>query len=166
MNIKFFASLWLSRVIFKVLNQECKKLYRKLERTSIKQISATAHQSFNETCLNNKQLPPYTNIYINIYLQTKDNSAGYISSKRGTYIPSCTNFIRISEQIRDVTWCGDVIIENFIENDRVYRKNKIKNKPWRLKYHTWAYCSLIRCIYSVKYICLSYKMRFWTFKRK
>ena len=26
---------------------------------------------------------------------------------------------------RDVTWRGDVIIENFIENDRVYRKNKI-----------------------------------------
>ena len=37
----------------------------------------------------------------------------------------CTNFMRIGEQIRDVTWRGDVIIENFIENDRVYRKNKI-----------------------------------------
>ena len=58
MNIKFF------RVIFKVLNQECKKLYWKLERTSIKQISARAHRSFNETCLNNKLLPPYTNIYM------------------------------------------------------------------------------------------------------
>ena len=34
----------------------------------------------------------------------------------------CTNFIRIGEQICDVTWRGDVIIENFIENDRVYRK--------------------------------------------
>ena len=59
MNIKFFGSLWLSRVIFKVLNQECKKLYRKLERTSIKQISARAHRSFYETCLN---------IYIYIYI--------------------------------------------------------------------------------------------------
>ena len=37
----------------------------------------------------------------------------------------CTNFIRIGEQIRDVTWRSDVIIENFIENDRVYGKNKI-----------------------------------------
>ena len=43
---------------FKVINQECKKLYRKLERTSIKQISPRAHRSFNETCLN---------IYIYIY---------------------------------------------------------------------------------------------------
>ena len=58
MNIKFFAFLWVSRIIFKVLNQEFKKLYRKLERTTIKQISARAHRSFNETCLN---------IYINIY---------------------------------------------------------------------------------------------------
>ena len=66
MDIKFFGSLWLSRVIFKVLNQECKKLYRKLERISIKQISARAHRSFNETCLNNKLLPPYTNIQIYI----------------------------------------------------------------------------------------------------
>ena len=31
----------------------------------------------------------------------------------------CTNFIRIGEQIRDV------IIENFIENDQVNKKNKI-----------------------------------------
>ena len=53
MNIKFFGSLCLSRVNFKVLNQECKKLYRKLERPSIKQINARAHRSFNEawTCL-------------------------------------------------------------------------------------------------------------------
>ena len=34
----------------------------------------------------------------------------------------CKNFIRIGEQIRDVTWRGDVIIENFMENDRVYKK--------------------------------------------
>ena len=39
-----------------------------------------------------------------------------------------------------------VIIENFIENDQVHRKNKIWNKPWRVKYHTRAYCPLIRCI--------------------
>ena len=38
----------------------------------------------------------------------------------------CTNFIRIGEQISDVIVTSrDVIIENFIENDRVYRKNKI-----------------------------------------
>ena len=30
--------------------------------------------------------------------------------------------MQISEQIRDVTWRSDVIIENFIENDRVYKK--------------------------------------------
>ena len=46
------ALLWLSRVIFKVLNQECKKFNRKLESTTIKQISARTHRSFNETCLN------------------------------------------------------------------------------------------------------------------
>ena len=64
MKIKFFVSLWLSSVIFKVLNQECKQLYRKLERTSIKQISARAHRSFNETCLN---------IYIYIYIYYECN---------------------------------------------------------------------------------------------
>ena len=37
----------------------------------------------------------------------------------------CTNFIRIGEQIRYVTSRGDVIIEKFIENDRVYRKYTI-----------------------------------------
>ena len=38
----------------------------------------------------------------------------------------CTNFIRIGEQISGVIVTSrDVIIENFIENDRVYRKNKI-----------------------------------------
>ena len=40
----------------------------------------------------------------------------------------CTNFIRIGEQIRDVTRRGDVIIENFIENDRVHRKYKINHE--------------------------------------
>ena len=38
MNTKIFASLWLSRIIFRVLDQVCKKLYRKLERITIKQI--------------------------------------------------------------------------------------------------------------------------------
>ena len=36
----------------------------------------------------------------------------------------CTNFIRISEQIRDVTWDGDAIRENFIENDWVNKKKQ------------------------------------------
>ena len=46
----------------------------------------------------------------------------------------CTNFIRIGEQIRDVTRRGDVIIENFIENDRVYKKMnyKIKHEGWNI----------------------------------
>ena len=64
MNIKFFASLWLSRTIFKVLNQECTKLYMKLERSTIKQISARAHRSFNETFLD-----MYIYIYIYIYIR-------------------------------------------------------------------------------------------------
>ena len=41
----------------------------------------------------------------------------------------CTNLIRIGEQICDViVKSHDVIIENFIENDRVYRKNKINHE--------------------------------------
>ena len=59
MNTLFFASLWLSRISFRVLDQEFWKLCRKLERITIKQISAKAHRSFCETCLN---------IYIYIYI--------------------------------------------------------------------------------------------------
>ena len=46
----------------------------------------------------------------------------------------CINFIRIGEQIRDVTWRGDVIIENFIENDRVIEKikYKINHEGWNI----------------------------------
>ena len=61
-SLLFTNNNFIISLLFKVLNQKCKKLYRKLERTTIKQISAWAHPSFNETCLNNKLLPPY--IYI------------------------------------------------------------------------------------------------------
>ena len=40
----------------------------------------------------------------------------------------CTNFIRIGEQIRDVTSRSDVIIENFIETIKFIEKIKYKIK--------------------------------------
>ena len=62
----FLIPVEISIIIFRVLDQDCKKLYRKLERITIKQISALyrANPSSNETCLNNKLLPPSTNMYI------------------------------------------------------------------------------------------------------
>ena len=40
------------------------RVYIYTRRITVKQISARAHRSFNETCLNNKLLPPYTNMCI------------------------------------------------------------------------------------------------------
>ena len=77
-NVLSLKTYYHERKVFRILaaltrhfflNQECKKLYRKLETTSIKQINASAHRSYNETCLNNKQLSPYTNIYIYTYIK-------------------------------------------------------------------------------------------------
>lgn len=62
MSAKFYFTLWLSKIILRVLNQNSRAVYRRLERKSVKLITTVAHRVFNETCLNNKLLPRYTNI--------------------------------------------------------------------------------------------------------
>ena len=57
-----------SKTIVNSLEHDVKKTFRKLERTSIKLITAIDHHSFNETCLNNSLLPNYSYIYISVYL--------------------------------------------------------------------------------------------------
>ena len=63
MNLKFLT-LWYSKIAFRFLSDENKKIFRQLEKVSLKIISAQSHLSFNETCLNNKLLPKYTNVHL------------------------------------------------------------------------------------------------------
>jgi len=52
---------WLSLTILRSSNRPTLVLFRELERINIKLEKARSHLSFNETCLNNKLLPTYTN---------------------------------------------------------------------------------------------------------
>ena len=61
-----------SKTIVNSLEHDVKKTFRKLERTSIKLITTIAHNSFNETCLNNSLLPNYSHIYICISVLVGD----------------------------------------------------------------------------------------------
>jgi len=60
---------WLSFIILKNTNRDVLKLFRDLERIKIKLVKKRSHLVFNQTCLNNKLLPTYTNIYICICRQ-------------------------------------------------------------------------------------------------
>ena len=57
----------MSKVITKLINGNVRKLFRNIEKKSIKLIVTKSHRAFNECCLNNNLLPNYTNIYY-IYL--------------------------------------------------------------------------------------------------
>jgi len=63
-NIKKFLTKWCSSIILKTSNQEEIAAFRKLEKEKNRLIRINGHISFNETCLINKLLPTYTNIYI------------------------------------------------------------------------------------------------------
>ena len=56
----------LSRNILNLCSEFTKELYRKLEKCLLKLTANSSHLSFNETCLNNRLLPIFTNIYIYI----------------------------------------------------------------------------------------------------
>ena len=56
----------MSKVITKLINGNVRKLFRDIEKKSIKLIETKSHRAFNECCLNNNLLPNYTNIYIYI----------------------------------------------------------------------------------------------------
>ena len=67
-HYKSFATLWMSKVITKLINGNVRKLFREVEKKSIKLIETKSHRAFNECCLNNNLLPNYTNICIYIYI--------------------------------------------------------------------------------------------------
>ena len=50
----------------KIIPTEVKIKFRNLEKISLKYSASKAHRQFNITCINNKLLPIYTNIYIYI----------------------------------------------------------------------------------------------------
>ena len=62
MIINRFLSKWLSTCILKLLNNEQKHQFRKIEKTSLKLLETKAHRQFNITCQNKNLLPNYTNI--------------------------------------------------------------------------------------------------------
>ena len=64
MKLRRVFTHWLSTVILRLITPECLTLFRKLERCSIKLVKVSAHLRFNETCLNNRLLPTYTNIQL------------------------------------------------------------------------------------------------------
>ena len=64
-----FLTFWTSKIILKVLPPEILDIFRKLERTSKKLLTAKSHRSFNETCFNNDLLPNYSILYIYIIMQ-------------------------------------------------------------------------------------------------
>jgi len=52
---------WLSRTAFNFQEEETKKIFRKLEKTTKKLINIKLHLLFNRTCINENLLPKYTN---------------------------------------------------------------------------------------------------------
>jgi len=61
-SVKNIITIWLSFVIIKTINNDCKKEFQILEKYLIKETKLKSHLSFNETCLINRLLPTYTNI--------------------------------------------------------------------------------------------------------
>ena len=54
-------TLWLSKIILKVIPADTKTVFRNYERNSRKLVTSYSHRKFNESCLN---------IYIYIYIST------------------------------------------------------------------------------------------------
>ena len=79
------------------------------------------------------------------------------------------------EKNKDSFDARDAIIENFIENDQVYWKNNINHEGWNIiQEHIVLWLDAFiaskpsnntQYMHIYIYICLSCKMRFWTFKR-
>ena len=50
--IKKFALYWMSLVILRIMDNNAKNKFRKLEKLSLKLINLRCHLDFNRTCLN------------------------------------------------------------------------------------------------------------------
>ena len=67
--IKKYATKWMSFAAFKYAENNEKIAFRKIERLQNKIIKLKCNLQFNETCIINKLLPTYTNIYIYKFLE-------------------------------------------------------------------------------------------------
>ena len=62
LEIKKYASLWLSFTAIKHIPPEVRLLFRRVEKLQQKSEKLTSHLRFNETCIINQLLPTYTNV--------------------------------------------------------------------------------------------------------
>ena len=85
-HYKSFATLWMSKVITKLIIGNVRKLFRDIEKKSIKLIETKSHRAFNECCLNNNLLPNYTNIYIYIYTPNSSTHVYSISKQLSNFM--------------------------------------------------------------------------------
>ena len=56
------VSTWMSFVILRISSEAAKLKFREVEKVALKICFLNSHLSFNETCLNKKLLPTFTNI--------------------------------------------------------------------------------------------------------
>ena len=68
---KKFFSAWMSFVILRICSEVAKLKFPEDEKVALKICLLNSHLSFNETYLNNKLLPTFTNIYIYYYIVLK-----------------------------------------------------------------------------------------------
>lgn len=59
-----FIIKWFSRIVFNLQNEENKKIFRNIEKTTKKYITNKLHLLFNKTCINENLLPNYTNFKV------------------------------------------------------------------------------------------------------
>jgi len=59
-----FVSAWMSFVILRISLEGTKLKFREVEKVALKIFLLNSHLSLNETCLNNKLLLTFINIYI------------------------------------------------------------------------------------------------------
>ena len=78
-----FVSAWMSFVILRILSEGTKLKFREVEKSALKICLRNSHLSFDETCLNDKLLPTFTNIYVYVCV--------YIYIYIYIYI-ACTNY--------------------------------------------------------------------------
>ena len=61
--MKQFIIPWISRVILKLIDNDTKVLFRKVENIKKKSTVTEMHQKFNEICLKENLRPIYTDYY-------------------------------------------------------------------------------------------------------
>ena len=92
----------MSFIAFKYYAENNKKIaFRIIEKLQNEIIKLKSHLQFNETCIINKLLPTYTNIYIYIYIYIQRwvvarYILGNVAVAPATYLSSDTRFCRYS----------------------------------------------------------------------